>query len=78
MKVLHAARSVLSLAAIVLWLGIVGTLVLYLALVPAVWLAPGRRKASVAAFMKLMSGGIFARLSSWRSIQECAVGKYSL
>ena len=35
-------------------------------------------KRANCLLLALMSGRIFARLSSWQSIQECVVGRYSL
>ncbi len=59
MRALRAVRSAFSLLCILAYFATVGLLVLYLGLIPAVFLLPKRRQALVAAYMKLMSGGIF-------------------
>lgn len=58
----QAARSALSLLAVLLWIVVVGTLVLYAVLLPMVWIRPKQRRVSVARYFQLMAGGILALL----------------
>jgi 1-acyl-sn-glycerol-3-phosphate acyltransferase len=51
-------RSAAALVALLLWVFGLGTVVLYLGVVPASWVWPRRRRALASAFMRLMSRGI--------------------
>jgi 1-acyl-sn-glycerol-3-phosphate acyltransferase len=62
MAALRAARSALSVVAVILWLLVPGNLMLFGAVVPAGWLVPRRRRALVSAYMRLMSRGILGCL----------------
>jgi 1-acyl-sn-glycerol-3-phosphate acyltransferase len=59
---LLALRGALSVLLVMLWFVVPGFPLMYLALLPAALLQPGRRRALVSAYMKFMTGGILALL----------------
>lgn len=58
MVILRALRSVLSVLAVLFWLVVPGTLMMYLWLRPAALLRPSRARAYLSRYMKIMAGGI--------------------
>jgi 1-acyl-sn-glycerol-3-phosphate acyltransferase len=62
MHALRGLRGAFSLAAVALWLALPGVAIFYVFYMPRAWLWPGRRRALVSSYMKLMSRGIFGLL----------------
>lgn len=61
---LAAPRSALALLAVLLWLGIPGSLYLYLFVMPAVWIRPRSRAAVISRYIRHMTAGILALLQA--------------
>ena len=57
-RALATVRSAAALVAMLAWVFGLGTIVLYLGVVPLAWVLPRRRRAVASAFMRLMSRGI--------------------
>jgi 1-acyl-sn-glycerol-3-phosphate acyltransferase len=68
-RALLAVRSSLATVAVLLWILVVGSLVLYPFVVPAAWLLPARRHWLISRYMKFICVGIYAllRLGGTRS-----------
>ena len=58
LRALAKVRSAAGLIGVLLWVFGLGTVVLYLGVLPASWIMPRRRRAMTSAFMRLMSRGI--------------------
>lgn len=63
-RLLSSIGSALSLLAVLLWFPLGGLLPFYLVVLPVARIRPGLRRASVSAYMKFMSRGIFALLAA--------------
>ena len=59
---IQAVRSLVSMILVGAWFAL-GSLVLRLGVIPAIWLWPGLRYRLTSRYFKIMSGGIFALLS---------------
>jgi 1-acyl-sn-glycerol-3-phosphate acyltransferase len=58
-RLLLAVRSSLATVAVLLWILVVGSLLLYPLVVPAAWLLPARRHWLISRYMKFICRGIF-------------------